>query len=233
MKDRDREVLRELAKMVGYSQPERFERKIDQWEEVIAAIAGRDMRKVVELGSGVSPKIVFALSGVGFCGELTVVDWDEKALAAQRIVAGSLGVGFGMKTYCQDLFNFSLTGYELVAANHLIDDLIADRFSKKRGIDYGKVFADPWAQKDFWEEVACDVAVGDSVVSDLSEKLFGVDSGTVVVVNHYQANIDERFDIRTRDEVCEDLFGRLRVMMTKKGFRDMGIGDKGWAVLRK
>src|SRR3989344_4769887 len=127
MERASRLLLWELCRRVGHSSPLEVERKIDQWAEVLGHVLSDLGARVVELGAGMSPKVVFALHECGFKGSLVEVDLTKIALRTQQLVGEMLGVKYDLVVWEGDLFAYDLSSGDVVVASHLLDDLVAGR----------------------------------------------------------------------------------------------------------
>ena len=237
MERASRLLLWELCRRVGHSSPLEVERKIDQWAEVLGHVLSDLGAKVVELGAGMSPKVVFALHECGFRGSLVEVDLTKTALRAQQLVGRMLGVKYDLVVWEGDLFAYDLSSGDVVVASHLLDDLVAGRFAQERGMDYGEVFNDPEVQKKFWAEVGREGKVAVEVVAGLGSKLATMRSGARVVMNEYLSNFDRKYDIRKRHLLCRQLLGRLGMEMEEGGFRkletEQSLIEGEWLVMER
>lgn len=237
MKEWDSKVLNQLFDMVNFQNRDQFRCTIAEWSSVIGSLILPVQARIAELGPGVSPKLQFALSEIDFMGTLALVDLDPHTLLAQRFVFSRLRPSFQLVTYQQDLFDFPLTGYELVVGNHLIDDLVANHYSKKRGINYQVLFSDPMEQINFWEMVKGDYVLAEEVIDNLASKLSEVQPQAKVVLNSYQANFDRMYNITRRQSVCDSLLNRLTVKLAQCGFiqiePDLEDTDKRWLIIER
>lgn len=235
MKEWDGKVLNQLFDMVGFQNRDQFRHIIAEWSSAIGSLALPAQARVAELGPGVSPKLQFALSEVDFMGTLALVDLDPHALSAQQFVFSRLRPRFLLTTHHQDLFDFPLTGYELVAGNHLVDDLVANHYSKKRGINYQVLFSDPAEQVNFWEMVEGDCVLAEEAIDNLASKLSEVQPKARVILNSYQANFDRKHYITSRQSVCDSLLDRLTTKLVRLGFIQIELHledtDKRWLIM--
>lgn len=237
MKEWDDKVLNQLFDMVGFQNRDQFRHTIAEWSSVIGGLILPAQARVAELGPGVSPKLQFALSDTDFVGTLALVDLDPHVLSAQQFVFSRLRPRFQLITHNQNLFDFSLAGYELVTGNHLIDDLVANHYSKKRGINYEALFSDPIEQVSFWKMVGGDCVLAEEVIDNFANKLSEVQPKARVVLNSYQANFDRHHNITNRQSVCDGLLDRLTVKLAQCGFiqiePDLGDTNKRWLIMEK
>lgn len=237
MKKEDEVLLNELCGLVGYKHPEYFQQTVDEFTFVFNALPNFGQNRVVELGPGLSPKLLFALNSCDFKDILALVDLDQTALAVQRYTALRLKPSFKVETHNQNLFNFDLSGYSLIVGNHLIDDLVAADFADRYGINYSEVFNDPKGQERFWQVVAQDRAATGYTISRLGEKLSEVDKKAIWITTNYAANFDLVHGIGVRQALCDGLLTDLRLLLQDSGFIDLDIkdipGSKKWLIMQK
>ena len=237
MKERNVTLLSDLFERVGYRHSERFYKRLEAWVCFIKQLPNKPDGQIIELGSGISPKLLFALDETGFSGTLTVVDLNDRALSIQNYVASLLQPRFRLETKQEDLFTTDFSSCSVVAGNHLLDDLVAFDFAKKFGIDYAAIFSDPTRQEEFWNTVANERTTGMEAVRKFCEKLAEVPQGCCVVFNHYPSNFDDKYGLRTRTIVANNLLGSLCLMLKERDFVDLGIDPKTeemrWLVMRK
>lgn len=221
MKEQDFVLFKQLCQMVGYQHPESFLGMIDRWKLLLKTLRVNQEGKIVEFGSGISPKLLFALNSFEFNGVFTVVEIDDQALSAQRYVYSRMKPDFVLQTVKQDLFEFDTQGYDLIAGNHLLDDLIAADYANSRGINYSDIFPDPSLQQKFWEEVEKDETSTSYTLQRLSKKLSIVDTNSLVIFNNYSANFDFKYGLDKRQVLCDRLLLELGSLLREAHFIDI------------
>lgn len=239
MKELNIPLIKGVLRGIDYRSVVSLKISINEWSRVLGLLRVPSDSSVVELGSGISPKIQRALSAIGFKGQLTIVDLDQKALGAQMIMASVLRSGFRVRTCQSDLFDYTLQSTDMLVGNHLIDDVIASEFSQLHNIDYRRIYGDPLRQESFWREVEGDCAFARKTVKKLAKKIGEVRVGAGVVVNHYTSLFDNTYKIESRDRVCYRALDSLREEFEGLGFdnisSDWGFlnSQKRWEGFRK
>lgn len=237
MKEESELLIDALCVQVGYSKPDHFKSIVNEWATVLSTLSLPINGHVLELGPGMSPKLIFALHELDFRGVLDIVDLNERALQAQNYVASRLRPQFMFRGFRVNLYDFDLSYYHLVAGNHFIDDLIAEDFSTNQGVDYKPLFADPVGQENFWKVVEEDrVALRESTTR-FHNKLVGVRKGGWVVLNNYRANFDSRYALGLRTTLGDRLLKDLSLLMGGDGFvthqRIDECSEGSWLVMQK
>lgn len=223
MKEKDSKLLDELMELVGYKHSDLFRQKSAQLSRVFESIT-QERDSIAELGPGVSPKSLFALSSIDFKGYLSVIDINSKALWAQTFVYEKLKPEFILNTIHEDLYVSDLQNYDLVLCNHLIDDLVAEDFAQKNNINYQSgVFNNPEKQQLFWSQIS--LADGLNTARKFGLKLAEIDTGCKIVLNHYEANFDRIHQITNRDLVISQVFRHLEWLLYNHGFKQLTIPD--------
>lgn len=214
-----------------------FQTTTNEWSEIFARLPIERDTRVLEFGSGISPKIQWALAKQRFAGELTVVDIESQALWAQRLMAALFRPRFTLKLCNNNLFAYSLQGVGILVGNHLIDDVIASEFSQLHCLNYGRIFSDPQKQIIFWQMVESDVLFINEFVDKLAIKLGEIGIGSLVILNHYTSLFDRNYRIESRDRVCHQALDLLVEGLGKQGlvnFPEVSINsEKRWVVFQK
>lgn len=240
MKEHDSQVLEQLFKLVGYKHPEKFRQTITELANIMEVVLPSLSCRVVEFGPGISPKSLFALNSLDFQGTLTLVDPDKEIFTAQKYVFSLLRPGFTLKTDYSNLFDFNLAGYSLILCNHLLDDIIAQRFAEKYHLDYSAIFSDPIKQQQFWVSLEQEGQSAAETVQNFTQKLGKVDPGSRVIISNYAANFDLVHGVDSRHKFISQLTATLPPMLKLNGLAAIGepsgLGkttNKSWFVFEK
>lgn len=240
MKEHDSQVLEQLFKLVGYKHPEKFRQTITELANIMVVVLPSLSCRVVEFGPGISPKSLFTLNSLDFQGALTLVDLDKNIFTAQKYVFSQLRPGFTLETDCSNLFDFNPAGYSLILCNHLLDDIIAQRFTKKYHLDYSSIFPDPIKQQHLWTSMEQEGQLALETLQKFSQKLGEVDYGSRVIISNYASNFDLTYDINSRHNFVSHLTATLPPMLKLNGLTAMerlsSLGkatNKSWLVFEK
>lgn len=221
MREEDTALLFNLCRMAGHKNPELIANTIESWEQALKLIEFPLNGAIAELGPGVSPKIQLALKSISFIGRLILVDIDQQALSIQNIVCGLSKPNFKVETRQENLYDTNFSGFDLITANHLIDDLVAVEYAHAWGIDYSRVFNSSELQQEFWARINTDRQVGVDTMRKFAQKFENLQKGRSLIVNTYKPNFDKQHQIDTRTIMCSDLFGRLKQSLLDYGFSDV------------
>ncbi|MDD3397966.1 MAG: hypothetical protein PHR96_05470, partial [Clostridia bacterium] len=95
-----------------------------------------DDKKVVEICTGLAPKVIYALALLNFKGQYYSFDFDKKVTIKLKSIFGNIKTGFSGK-FISDYKQFEkINGIDYLVLNHGVDDLFLDTFCKLKKIRY-------------------------------------------------------------------------------------------------
>lgn len=234
MKENDRQLLENLCQQAGHLRPDVVIKTIEKWELLLSQLNLTEQDEIIELGPGVSPKISFALSGINFRGQLTVLDFDPKAISVQKIIAGRINSRYRMEFFTQDIYLADLSRYSIILGNHLIDDLIADQYSIDHSLPYEEIFNNPEKQKSLWQNIIRDRVSGEQTMARLAQKLHGINRGTKLIFSNYVANFDKIHQMQERFVFCNTMMEQLNATLINSGFISLPVRvEPGWFAIQR
>lgn len=233
-------LSKELAnKLVGYQRVESFTSSVVDWSNIFQLLQLNSRTTVVELGSGISPKIQFALSSIGFRGHLTIIDVNQRALAAQRIAAFAFNHPFEMDTSKVNLFDYFYHSGNIIVGNHALDDIIAWEFARRFKVEYRTIYSNPELQRKFWNDVETEGKNAKETLNKLASKMNEMNQGGVVVMNNYSSLFDVQHNIESRTRYCNHALDELYNELMSYNFQDIRLcldipnSRRKWLIAKK
>lgn len=225
MKEEDTALLFNLCRMAGHKNPESIAHTIQSWEQALQLVQFPLDGVIAEFGPGISPKIQLALKSTPFMGKLALVDTNQQALAVQNIVAGLSRPNFEVETFQENLFDIPFDRFDLITANHLIDDLVAVEYAHIWEIDYARVFSNPELQQEFWTRLNTDFQPGKDIMKKFAQKFENLRNGSSLIVNSYKPNFDKLHQIDARETICSEFLLVFKRFLYASGFSDIAKSD--------
>jgi hypothetical protein len=126
-----------------------------RWCELFSGIGLSTDAVVVDLCPGMAPKVELGLYYWGFKGTLIAVDKDADALRNLSAFLNLFQPRFEVQLEKVDIFSTEQFGGapDLVVGNHILDDIIVDRYALRYGFDPFQLYLSEEACISFWERV--------------------------------------------------------------------------------
>jgi len=199
------------------------------WAKVLCEININKFSEVADLCPGFSPKIELALFYAGFEGQVVMIDKDFSALSKLERFMRLFQPKFSLIKKRVDLFNEFKESYDVVLANHVIDDLVIAYFAEKNGIKLRDVYAKEGKIVILWNKILKNkeqnLAEILSVVASVFRKITKRDG--IICFTQYKSYMEKLLDMDGAFRFNRVLFNALVKKLTKEDF----IQDK--TVVRK
>jgi hypothetical protein len=125
------------------------------WAKVLGALGVLDEPRIVDLCPGYAPKIELGLFYLGYAGEVLLVNKDARAFAQHHKFLALFAPRFRVETSARDVWSEEVGAHRIVAANHVLDDLVVDHYAARLGI----------AADDIYEKEGCLIEVWDHILA--------------------------------------------------------------------
>jgi hypothetical protein len=202
-----------------------------RWGALLAPhISG--VREVIDLCPGWAPKIELALARLRFGGRVRMIDKDENAMRELLSFFALLDAPLRAEAIRADVFDTPpASEAELVVANHVVDDVLLDRWAPKMGLDKARIYEEEAALAEAWERILERRSeIEEELPRELAEALSRhVLRGGVLIVSHYPSNIEQLIGTAEITETFAALFRLLRRALGALGLdeRDPPSSDRG------
>lgn len=101
------------------------------WCEILRRIPLKEIKYAIDLCPGYGPKIQWALHLLGYEGHLVSMDKNHGYLEQQKLILEILRIDYAHTYLNEDLFEVNIKPVNLIAGNHILDDLLLDYFSAR------------------------------------------------------------------------------------------------------
>lgn len=156
------------------------------WRSLAEAVRISPTARIAEIGCGHVPKVAIGLHYLGIAGKVDLVDNDAIALDRASRFLELIGVRYPVGLVRATLFDEMVKGYDVILANHLLDDLILNHFCALRGVDVAKLYEEENRYIDVWEKIVATPHLLGDFVPVLAETLIAkVQPGGVVLLLDY------------------------------------------------
>lgn len=190
-----------------------------QWQTILQQIITENTQTVLDIGPGFSPKIELALQRLDFKGKVSVLDKSSAALSGLKKFLALMSIPFDLDVICEDLYAVQQRSFDLVAANHLFDDLLLDGFCS----DHNRPIV------DIYENEANLVSITNDIIcnfdfENLSQKLSQsfprlVSEGGHLLFRHYQGITEMALNLESWFEFTTSFFEKVIHNLTRDEFQ--------------
>jgi hypothetical protein len=190
------------------------------WREVLEKVIPPTVQHAAELGCGYVPKASLGLHYLNYMGRVDLVDSDEAAASHARNFLELFGARFHCDTRRTTLIEAPQEAYDLVVANHLLDDLALSFYCATQGSEFTALYLDEVSYASTWRTMVADrewlPGFVDSTVSTLLRLL--KPNGTVVLID-YPSFSHRALGLTTLIQFVRDAQFLLREKFMEKGAR--------------
>jgi hypothetical protein len=156
------------------------------WRSLAQALRISPTARIAEIGCGHVPKVAIGLHYLGVEGRVDLVDSDAIALERASRFLQLMGARFPVGIVPATLFDEGVGGYDVIFANHLLDDLILNHFCALRGLDSARLYEQEDRYIGVWKEIVATPHLVGEFVPVLAETLIAkVRPGGVVLLLDY------------------------------------------------
>jgi hypothetical protein len=120
------------------------------WGEVFRFLDLSRYRKIADLCPGFGPKVELGLYYAGYRGAVTVVDKNRGALRLLGEFMKLFDTGIKLVNMPCDLFTIKNQTFDLITANHLLDDLIIDWACRRLRIPPRRLYESEETLREVW-----------------------------------------------------------------------------------
>lgn len=210
----EKNAFYQFCELVDYNEPDSMWSRICEWSDLLEVVQPTLPLRIVELGCGLSFKLMFALQLLEYTGELETVDLDLVSLDAQAVVHAHLQPGFSLKVSEQDLTDMQLHGEScLVVGNHFVDDFIANQVPLATR-SYSQAYSDPEMHKLYWLELA--ELAPDTIANQLASTLVA-HCDAPLLLNNYTSRFERNHGLEQKVTFVNDVMSKLAARFVSLG----------------
>ena len=158
------------------------------WNQILDAAKIKSGGSILDIGAGYFPKIELALHYRGFRGNVTLLDSDSKALKQAQRFLSFFDVPFKLQLRAASLFKLKPAAYDLIVANHFLDDLILAEFCKSKSITMAELYLSEQRFADSWNAIIEGELNLESLAESLAQKLYSLTTpsgGTLIILDYF------------------------------------------------
>ncbi|MDR0859805.1 MAG: hypothetical protein LBO09_02210 [Candidatus Peribacteria bacterium] len=164
------------------------------WEAILQKFEMAKISRIANLCPGRAPKIELALYYLGYQGVIEIIDKDTKAMDQIQNFMHLFKYEYKIQKRVTDIFAAKKsTPYELIIANHIIDDTFLFFYAKRKKIGIEDIYTNESKLVQLWETVLKEdtTAIQEAFLEELSNFLICIsEKGTIVIFSQYQSYIE-------------------------------------------
>jgi hypothetical protein len=192
------------------------------WECILKEININSYSHVVDLCPGYSPKIELGLFYLQYKGEVVAIDGDSHALSMLVRFMDLFNPQFKISKKIVNLFGRFKGNYDVVLANHIIDDLVLCYFSQKLRIKHRDIYSKEENVKIIWKHVLSDKKTNLDMMSTVISKMFNqlIEPKGIICITHYKSYFDKLLDADKAYKFNQELLKKIVAELKHNGFSD-------------
>ncbi len=195
-----------------------------RWAALLRAVGVPPV--VVDLCPGWAPKIELALHQLDYAGTVHVVDRSAASLAVLQDFLAVVRPRFTVRPVVRDVMTGDAPARGgLVVANHVVDDLLLDRWATRHGTSTVDLYEDEDLLRAAWRGVVKDgPGLRASFPRELARGLAAfVDVDGTLVTTHYASLVERLLGGEAAGALFADVFAALRVALMEEGLRPLPL----------
>jgi nicotinamide riboside kinase len=192
------------------------------WEKIFLAINIIQFKNVAILCPGYSPKVELGLYYANYKGQVIVIDVDSKSLIQLKRFLQIFNYQFKLILKRQNLFKKSKQKYDLIAANHLFDDLILYYFANKKGILLNQIYEKEENLINLWEYIFEKENQNlEEIVPIISDSLDSlVKENGLICIAQYKSYTDKMLNLEEANIFTRKVFKKVKKILIGKNYSD-------------
>jgi hypothetical protein len=192
------------------------------WARVLDALDATRYPVIADLCPGYAPKIELALFYLGYEGEVCLVNKDHLAFEDLEKFIALFSPKFSLRRVQRDLWSEPVDAFPLIAANHILDDLVADHYSSRFGFLPGEIYEREGRLVELWDRI---LERRDEHLAEMSDRFAGVFErmlapGGRLAVAQYESYVERILDLGRVTAFNKELLERIRSALVERGLSD-------------
>lgn len=124
------------------------------WRKIFQEVKLSPQTSILDLGCGCFPKVELGLHYAGFKGDVFLIDQDRKNLRGAKTFLDFLQVDFNYVPLQRSFWSYRDRRFDVVAANHLLDDLLLSAYCYNTGRSLTKLHKSEGLYCEAWRKLA-------------------------------------------------------------------------------
>ncbi len=203
-----------------YTEVEFYTKIGKTWEQLLKQVNVRKYKKIVDICPGFTPKVELGLYYLGYTGEIVILDKDTKAITQLKNFMDLFNPQFAITKLNEDLFKPSKQKFELVTANHVIDDLVLAHFAGREGISLYDLYETEGEFSKLWKTILENEKSSiEKIVPVIVDALTGlVDNQGTLILSQYTSYMEKLLRLKEISAFNKKVFRLVISELTQKGF---------------
>ena len=203
------------------------------WKELLQEIGIHRVKSALDIGCGFFPKAELGFYYLNFTGKLTLLDCSAEALRQAAHFLKFFNVGFSVERVPVSLWDLPDHRYDLIVANHSLDDLILDAAARECGVSLIDAYRSEALFQELWQSIIKDSSLGAEVMDRLAEFIAGhLNPGGRVVLLDYPSRSHRALGLNSIPRYVGARQKDLRACLEGKGFKQQPL-LKGGSICRE
>jgi len=189
------------------------------WVAILNQLPLAQEASCIDLCTGAWPKIGLALKKLGHLGTLTMLEKDAHAMQQIRQIIELFDPDFAIRFVQQDLFAIDNQAYQLVAGNHVLDDLILNEYAQQQRMELRDIYLNETTFRHCTTEIQkhFDTAAFNEKLAAQLSRLCGA-SG-FIVLTHYSSVTETALQLQNWSQWVLQCFKQLLLSLQQHHYR--------------
>jgi hypothetical protein len=192
------------------------------WQGLLSAIGLSNTQSIIDLCPGFTPKVELGLCYANFRGKAFLVNKDARSLSELVKFLKLFAPQFSYELLDVDIFEAPLPVCDVVAANHVLDDLVLDSYCTLHHLSADCFYEDESELKIAWQAILNEPSnYLDATIAGFCALALQITAPQgYLIVTQYQSYIERILKLREVTSFTRQLLEQCRQTLCKSGFCD-------------
>lgn len=192
------------------------------WSRIFNRLQVSKYKNIADVCPGYTPKVELGLYYSGFSGTVDVIDADKKSLSQLVKFVSVFRPEYTLRVRCKNIFTPSNISYDVVTANHVLDDMILWYFAKKFGLTLDEIYASEEKYMHVWKRILSEKETYIREITPLLVNSFDslVKKSGYFCLAHYSSYTDRMLDQRKAYYFTQTVFRRVTEELISCGYKN-------------
>jgi len=204
-----------------------YMRQAQTWKVLLKNLPMNSFPSLINICPGWAPKIELALHLSGYEGQVILFDKNQDSLTSLMDFLEFFEPRFTLKTVLSDVYSLPKPTAKLVIGNHILDDLLLNKFCQ----DHNLILEDVYESESTYKEIIQKIMtrkLSKEFIAETAQALQAFcEPGATLILTQYPALAETDLTLTDWTRFCHDFLLALKAI-----FLQLGAVDEGTTVLK-
>jgi hypothetical protein len=190
------------------------------WARIFKELSVSRFHSIADICPGYTPKVELGLYYARYSGSVEVIDADKQSLIRLVAFMSVFRPEFKLHVSRKNIFAPSTVSYDVVTANHVLDDVILWHFARKLGVTLDEIYGSEQTYIRTWKQILSNKEKNIREITPLLVRSFDslVRKGGFLCLAHYSSYTDRMLNQRKAYFFTQTVFHRVTDELASLGY---------------